>query len=43
MKVLILEPIGSGAALVNSALELGWDCYILSYNKSDRRLPNEDA
>lgn len=39
MKVLIVEPIGSGAALVNAAVELGWDCYILSYNKDDRKLP----
>lgn len=30
MKVLVLEPIGSGAALVDCALRLAWQCYILS-------------
>ncbi|GAB1670947.1 ATP-grasp domain-containing protein [Mannheimia haemolytica] len=39
MNILILEPIGSGAALVNAALDMNWNCYLLSYNQSDRKLP----
>lgn len=43
MKVLVLEPIGSGAALVDCALRLAWQCYILSFNKDDRKLPLNDT
>lgn len=39
MNILIIEPIGSGAALVNAALDMNWNCYLLSYNQSDRKLP----
>jgi biotin carboxylase len=40
MNILIIEPIGSGAILVDTAVEMGWNCFLLSYNKSDRILPN---
>jgi hypothetical protein len=40
MNILIIEPIGSGAILVDTAIKMGWNCFLLSYNKSDRILPN---
>lgn len=39
-RVLIIEPIGSGIALVEAAISMQWDCYLLSHNKKDRELPN---
>ncbi|WP_233007916.1 ATP-grasp domain-containing protein [Rheinheimera faecalis] len=39
MKIAIVEPIGSGAALVIAATQLGYESYVISYNKDDRKLP----
>ncbi|WDE11836.1 ATP-grasp domain-containing protein [Thalassomonas haliotis] len=39
MKIAIVEPISSGAALVKAAHRLGHEVFIISYNKEDRKLP----
>jgi biotin carboxylase len=39
MKIAIVEPISSGAALVKAASSLGYEVFIISYNRDDRKLP----
>ncbi|MEZ9288101.1 ATP-grasp domain-containing protein [Vibrio lentus] len=39
MKIAIVEPISSGAALVQAANNLGYEVFVISYNREDRQLP----